>query len=542
MASIAIHRPALLLALVLVAHLRALGGTEFHLDDGHSIVRNPAVRDLGRIPRLLTDASAFGENPADAMYRPVVLTAHALNAGLGGLQPRGFLAVNLLIHAAVALLLLAVLQEIGNRDAAFLGALLFGVHPLTTEVANYASARSESLASAFGLLAMLAFLRFRGGGSWPWLVSMGLAYLLALGSKEVALAIPLLLLALDRSLAGRARLTLPAHACTVFLSIMYLIVQQSIMSSLSAQVPTARSVPTQVATQLKALVHYARQAAMPVDLSIHPQFSLSDTPLGGPPLAALLLAASLGAVLWRSRHQLPRLALACAWWAVCLLPTLVVPLNVLVNDHRPYLATAGLMLAVGPRRRVSRGPVVLAALLALVLGALSFQRAGDWRTEVSLWSAAQREGPRMASVQHNLGFALQLAGRPEEAMHHYERAVWLDPGYARPLTNLGALYRDAGDWDRAEAVLRRAVAAEPEGVAALNNLGMVCAARGALDEAVALYRRALAVDSRSAEVWLNLGLALRDAGRPQEAMESLSTALRLDPGIRDRVRPPASAP
>lgn len=541
-----LSRSALLLALVVAVHARALGGAEFHFDDGHGIVRNPHIRDLAEFPRFFVDPSLFGENPTDAMYRPVVLAANALNLRLGGLHPIAFLAWNLLAHAVAALLLLQVLEALtADHDAPFLGALLFGVHPLATEVVNYASARSESMAAAFGLLAVLCFLRYRRSGSIPWLTGLVSAYLLALGSKEVALMVPALMIGLDLAQAGRrTRPAWMAHFCTLSISSVYLIAREYLIDSTVASGTPPRGVSAQVGTQLKGLVHYARAAAMPVDLSVYPQFCESPSPFDSPALLSLLVILSLAALLCHggSRRRLRLAALGCGWWAACLLPTFVVALNVLVNDHRPYLAMGGLALALtslphAPGRANRQRAAILA--VALLCAVLSVHRAAAWHSELSLWSEAAREGPLMAPVQHNLAFALQQAGRPGEAIAHYERAIALDPDYARPLTNLGALYREAGTWDRAEAVLRRAVAVDPSGVAALNNLGLVCAALGRADEAIGLYERALAVAPQTAEVWLNLGLALRDAGRSEAAFQSLATALRLDPTLRDRVRPPA---
>lgn len=49
--------------------------------------------------------------------------------------------------------------------------ILFAIHPLQTEVVNYVSTRSESLAALGILLAVLAFLRYRHSAEpvWLWL-------------------------------------------------------------------------------------------------------------------------------------------------------------------------------------------------------------------------------------------------------------------------------------------------------------------------------------------------------------------------------------
>ena len=223
---------------------------------------------------------------------------------------------------------------------------------------------------------------------------------------------------------------------------------------------------------------------------------------------------------------------------ICLLPTLIVPLNVLVNDHRPYLALGGMAIAagvIGPRRLPGAG--FLPGLFGLILIALCWQRAFAWQTEVTLWQNAVREGPSVAAAHHNLAFAYHQSGQLPLAQLHYERAIALKPDYARPLTNLGALYRDAGRLDEAEAVLLRATRSEPGSVETLNNLGLVYAAQRRWDQALRAYQAALQADPGVSEVWYNLGLAQRDAGHADDARQSLQRALQLDPGIHKRLGP-----
>ncbi len=532
-----LQRPAwLLFGLALLAHLPALRAVEFHYDDGHSLVRNPHVDDLANLPRFFTDPTLFSENPADAMYRPVVLVAHALNRSLSSDHPAGFLAMNLALHVIAALLLLFVLTSLFSRGGAFFGAALYAIHLLQTEVVNYVSARSESLAAVGMLLAVLSFLHYRTSGKNLWLIALVGGQLLALGSKEVAIVTPLLLLSIHWAVpAGRGRAARIGQLISAAIVVPYLILYQSFRSATSDE--PVRSVGPQMGTQVKALIHYVRGFAIPVDLSISPQFSEGASLLTGPvPIAAGVLA-SLALLLWRCRRLWPAFGLGALWWLICLSPTLIVPLNVLVNDHRPYLALGGIAMALGALglRPSSLPDWILKGALPLVLVALTWQRAADWRTEISLWESAVREGPEVAAAHHNLAFAYHQKSRTQLARRHYEQAIELKPDYLRPLTNLGAIYRNAGELDRAEEVLSRAARSDPGSVEALNNLGLVFAARGQAERAMDTYKAALRVDPGVADVWFNLGLAQRDAGLRQHAVQSLQRALQLDPEIRQRV-------
>jgi len=112
------------------AHLPALRGVEFHYDDGHSLVRNPHVKDLANLPRFFVDPTLFSENSADAMYRPVVLIAHTVSQSLSPDHPAGFLALNIALHALTTVLLYQVLTGLFTNDRGLLGAAIFSLHPL----------------------------------------------------------------------------------------------------------------------------------------------------------------------------------------------------------------------------------------------------------------------------------------------------------------------------------------------------------------------------------------------------------------------------
>lgn len=526
--------PYLLLLLALLAfHGRSLGNG-FHYDDGHSLLRNPHLRSLRELPDYFADASTYSANPEFAMYRPLVVVAHALNFALGGYEPRGYLALNLAVHGAAAMVVLALLGQLGfSRGPALGGALLFALHPAQTEVVNYVSARSESMAGLFTLTGVSAYLRHQqGAGTARWLGLALLAFALGLLSKSTALVLPLLLGL--HHLLFRPRDPWRAQWPFWLLAGGYTVLYGALSGQGLARAAAVRDLSSQLATQAKALVHYLLLSILPVHLNIQQQFFASATPVGLVPLLSILLATALAVLTWR--HGPRNLRLAVGWFLLCLLPTLVVPLNILVNDHRLYLSVFGLALLVALWLETPPFPRTFWVLVGL-LGLLCFQRAGVWRDEISLWREAARQAPLMPEAQYNLGFAYHQAGDLAQARQAYERAVALSPDYVRAQVNLGAVYREQGEVGRSEAALRRALATEPGQLEALNNLGLVLAGKGQYAEAIALYEQALARAPSQADLWLNLGLALRDSGQREAAMQALSRAIQLDPGLRQRFAP-----
>ena len=485
------RRPELILifvvAAVVLVHLGSLDNS-FHYDDGHSIQRNPHIRDLANLPRFFTDTSLFSENPEYAMYRPLVLVSHALNFSLGGSNPAGYIALNLAIHTAVTALAFFVLLQLGGGlYGATLGALLFGLHPVHTEVVNFVSARSESLAAAFMLLSFAAYMRAtRSGGSKIAVSSEGyrafsvLAFGLGLLCKATAIALPALLIAyawLRHRKGGSWRDLARSQVAYWAVTALYVATYLFFSSRSVGRASEVRSATSQIATQAKAIVHYIKVSVMPTELTVYHQFFISDSLAEWAPFLGLLAGLSLAvlfAVLFRTNWLA---SFGCAWFVITLFPTLAVPLNLAVNDHRLHLAVLGPMItltALCKDRRFAIGAVAVAVLFAV----LSAKQDAVWQDERSLWDHAVRRAPLMPEAHYNLAVEYHEAGDLQSARLSYEAAVGLDSTYGEAQANLASIYRAAGELGKAESALKAALLAEPELPGALNSLGSVADGQG----------------------------------------------------------------
>ena len=158
------------------------------------------------------------------------------------------------------------------------------------------------------------------------------------------------------------------------------------LSLLKARLPRAFAAyqrGEQLLTQCKALVYYAQLIVMPTHLNVEHQFAVS-TSLWGAPLLAVLFLVSVAAVVVRCRQS--KWLFWMGWILVALLPTLVVPLNVLVNEHRLYMPMAALALAAGcawPSLGDGKSNRIIYVLLALC-ALLIYQRNKVWSDELSL--------------------------------------------------------------------------------------------------------------------------------------------------------------
>jgi hypothetical protein len=311
-------------------------GNSFHYDDEHSILENPHLRSLGNTARFFVDAGTFSGMPEARMYRPLLLLSYALNYSADGYEPLGYHLVNIVLHLSTALLLWRLGLALGLVPrAALVAGLFFVVHPVLGEPVNYISSRSSLMATALVLTAFLLALRCRA--SWP--SSMAFAAPVLCKSSAIAF-VPLLALWIW---LGTERKRWHLILAPAVLSVCYVLGTRAIVGK--ALLEPVRGYMAQFSTQTKALVFYVYTVAMPVNLSVEPQFRMSAHPGDMAVVLALLVLAS-GALLLMRGRGLGLVFFAVAWFFIALLPPSLVPLNVLVNEHRLYLPMAGGALAL----------------------------------------------------------------------------------------------------------------------------------------------------------------------------------------------------
>src|SRR5262249_43080582 len=141
----------------LAIYAQVIGHQFISLDDPTYIHENPMVN------RGLTGAGvawAFTTFYA-ANWHPVTWISHMIDCQLFGTNAGGHLLVNALIHVANTLLVFwFLLRTTDARWPSALIAALFALHPLHVESVAWASERKDTLCAFFGLLSLIAYVRY----------------------------------------------------------------------------------------------------------------------------------------------------------------------------------------------------------------------------------------------------------------------------------------------------------------------------------------------------------------------------------------------
>ncbi len=558
--------PSLIVALALAAYAPTLGNG-FPLDDDRVVVQNRLITSLRNIPLLLTQGY-WAIDPgivsgSGGLYRPLFMISLVLNYAMGGLDPRGYHAVNLLLHAGVSLAVYGLGRRLGlSLMGATAAAAFFAVHPLHTEAVSAVVGRAELLMALGVLLALAGYASKRRAVRLGSLVAFALGCL----AKEQAMVLPALLFFAEARFARQSAASPPwiAAARQALLRLLpyagilcaYLVLRAWVLGgiervaavpSISAQDnPLAHvSVGPRLLTALAVAGRYLTLMLWPVSLS--PDYSYNQIPLATSFLDGRVLLASL---LWGSLLLLASLSFARGRGAAGFASTFalltflpvsnfVLPIGTIMGERLFYLPSVGLCWLAGlgweglwsrlhqPRLRKAAWAGLGVLVFAFTAQAVRYSQI--WRDDLTLFTYAVKVAPESAKVQYDAGFfLLPLPDRKEEAIAHLRRSVEINSYIPKTWLTLGLAYLDTKRWDEAFTAFQKAIALDPKYAIAHNDLGVACANLQRSDEAVASFRRAVALKPDIRQAHQNLADIYDKKGWSEAALAE--RALELTPG------------
>ena len=521
-------------------------------DDIPQVLENPYLRNPGFWTRIFTGSVWSFRGPAqrDNMYRPLQFAIYWVLYRWKGPDPVVFHLAMLLFYAASVWLVFRLACELlPGSLVAFVGTLLWALHPLHVETVAWISALPDLGAAYFYLLAFLLFVRAERAPdrSTARYLLAAAAFFPALFFKEMALTFPLVILVYWFYFPGQScwKAKLAHWGFFVADVIVYLAVRIAVLGRFSEAQHLFRPSWRLAAAALALMGQHARLFFWPLYLSIFRSFDLA-TSLHSP-WPAVTLAILLAALFLRRRE--PMLGFLIVWWGVTLLPCLDVrQVNLPVADRFSFLPSVGLCLALAlfaldwlPHRwaRPKVAPAAAAALaLVMVLWTTQDVRSVPrWHDNVSLWDQAYLASPKSALAHMLHGVVLQQRdGKLEAAAQEYRLAIQLNAESGKPLAGvtadcyvmLGQVVNLQGHTQEAIDDYYKALRVVPGHALAYKALGIVYFPRGDYAQAKVYFQRAVELDPQEVESRFYLGTCLMKLGQPLEAAAQFRAAHEVD--------------
>jgi tetratricopeptide (TPR) repeat protein len=401
----------------------------------------------------------------------------------------------------------------------------------------------------------------------------GATFLLALLSKEMALACVVLVPLLD--LLRTRQLRWQRYVPLVVATVAYFALRQQALGAYMGGMATGAS-PLQIAAEvIRATGFYVLRAIVPARLCAY----VPSVPTHIGYFLVGLLAPALGTgviVAGWTRKRWP-MAFLVAWFFATLAPSFTViarrsasaPLAdryLYVPSVASCLLLAWLLVRLGEHRRIATRWIIAAfVVLSSALGIYAARYALVWADDLSFWTDVAAKVPADALPHRELAAALVRRNRLDQAERELRQALATrdyPEGTAMAYNDLGNLYRRRGRYVEAEQALEAGIQVRSH-PALYHNLGMtlmahleeeqrqgdqaaivrdIARARHALEEALRLGTQGAALAGfpqwEPARTHALLGQVLFSLGDRAAAREHLETALRLEPSgpVADRTR------
>lgn len=313
--------------------------------------------------------------PTKSDYRPLASLSFLLNLRLSGIDPAGYYAFNLVLHLAVAALVMALARRLtGSRLAAGLAGLLFaaGVGHYG-EAITWICGRTGPLADLCSLAALLFHWEALERGRARDRALSVACFALALSARESAVMLPVLLLLLEWARGATLRELLAPRRLATYLPYAVLLAADLIyeFGILRAGSPILQS---EYVVGPHAAAHFAEYLVRMFLPVIPSSILVPVSPALRAPLQALFAVLMVGVpllwlVVWLRSGASRAVRFGVLWMAITLLPYVFFTFRTSTRYlYTPAIGLA-LVLAVAGERAL-RSPSAMrrrAALVALAL-------------------------------------------------------------------------------------------------------------------------------------------------------------------------------
>ena len=461
------NRPIVLSLLLVIAIVALYYPVHKHpfinYDDGDYVYENPHVKSgLSWAAVQWAFTTSHAEN-----WHPVTWLSHELDCQLFGVKPAGPHDVNVLFHALNAVLLFWVLlRATGFAGRSFMVAALFALHPINVETVVWIAERKNVLSTTFFLLALGAYRWYAKQPRVGRYCLVALLFALGLMAKPQIITLPCVLLLWDywplQRLFPQRQTSLrgvPPVAAYAAKSLSWLILEKvpllliaaaSALITLHVQHGARMGYPRLARAGNGVLSYglYIKKAVWPTRLAAlypHPGDAIAWWKVW---VSGLILLAITALVMVGRRHRY--LPVGWFWFLGTLVPMLgIIQVGVqAMADRYAYLSFLGLFLMLcwgaadlSLRLRLPGVALPSASVAALlVLAIVARRQINYWRSDEVLWTHALQVTTNNWVAESQMGTALAMDRRVEEAVPYFYKALAIAPTDAT--ANMGiAIYQ-----------------------------------------------------------------------------------------------------
>ena len=462
----------------------------FFFDDSHTIESNNAITSLDNWSSFFTDATTFSSLPANRAYRPMMTLMNAIDYSLAGGLDSFYFHLHIFFWYLITIILFFVLsnylyQNTNNSNkksitiVALLATLFFATHTINAETINYICARSDSFSSLCVIASLLLFINKQTRKYHLYLFTM----IIGIWSKQTAVMfIPILfsflLLFEKKTHFSRLKKEFKPWMISVLKVMLIptiiafgLFILNQIYLTPSSTVSSNTQVNRidYIFTQFYVIIHYMGNFLLPTSLSADPDIEIIQPWYDKRILLGIIFTISSVYILVKcamQKHTMP-ITFGILWFFIGLLPTTLVPLYQIANDHRMFFPFIGMFIAVSwgiylliqsfQYKKIKYISLILCLILVGSYAKGTFLRNKVWKDAETLWKDVTIKSPNNGRGQMNYGLSLMAKGDYKNAEIYFKNSEKKSPSWYAVKINLAILNGAIGKHEIAEEYFKSAL-------------------------------------------------------------------------------------
>ena len=457
-------------------------------------------------------------------HRPVAKLSFAVNYYYDRLNTRYYHLVNILIHITNGILLYFFIKitmslpAVRNRRGPpgwipFMAALLWIVNPTHIQSVTYVVQRMNSMSAMFYLITLLLYVKARQLHNikiqWPLYLGCIITTILALGSKEIAGTIPLIIFLYewyffqDLNMSWlKKRIPFIIGALILFLAVGLYYLGLDPMAKLQAKYErTPFTMGQRVLTEWRVVMFYISQIFFPhpSQFNILHAFPLSTSFFAPITTFFSFLAIVLSLVIAFISAQKRRLISFCILWFLgnLAIESTVIGLEI-IYEHRSYLPSMFLiLLTVLLGQVVIKNDIAKKITLAVMIATCCFwtyNRNATWANEINFWHDTINKNPKASRAYNDLANAYAVKGQKKKAVEIYYQGLKLNYSDWKMHFNLGVILASLWESEKAIEQFKWVIKARPNFADAHQQIGLIYARNKNFTKAVWHTTEAIRLD------------------------------------------------
>lgn len=425
------------------------------LDEQWLIVQNADL--LGGFKAV---TQGFTKSITGLYYRPMLIASVFIDYKIGRLSPSVYHLSNLLMHLSCILLLFKFLRlNKVSKQAAFVSALVFSVHPILLHAVVWVPGRNDLILCLFSLSSLIFLLLFFTRPKKIFLLFHFLFFICAFLTKETAVALPLIFVA---NYLVYKKMDLKQFLSLLFgwaaVAFAWLSVRNSIVE---VPAPDTLGLWEVVKNFVPAMILYTGKALFSMQQSILPLLRHASLIPG---LAAVLLLILLVFKPGIKDKKIASLGLLLFFLILALPVWFSASKNGAEHyEHRIYTAMAGMVLfftqiKFNYNSRIFQGCVIF---VVIVFCFKTYTRMNIYKSKESFVNAGIKECPDNYLFLASKSMILFNQNNFQEALDFSSRAIALRPDKAQLYSNRASANYKLGFYQNAVADYSNAIKLSP---------------------------------------------------------------------------------